>query len=124
SGPPLTIDYDKETTVVDLKHVLVVDYNNFKDQIDAEGRITTNVPQAILSNRFDCPYKTQARCQEWKGWRFHRGTQHMSGEQALIYSRLRENQLNPGETDLSRGSRQQAAAQAATGQRTSPWAAL
>ena len=37
----------------------------------------------------------------------------MNGEQALIYSRIRENQLNPGENDLTRAARQQAVAQAA-----------
>jgi anionic cell wall polymer biosynthesis LytR-Cps2A-Psr (LCP) family protein len=92
---------------------VIVSFNQFKDLIDAEGGITINVPEAILSNRFDCPYPTRARCLEWKGWRFHRGTQHMNGEQALIYSRIRENQLNPGETDLTRAARQQAVAQAA-----------
>ena len=43
----------------------------------------------------------------------------MNGEQALIYSRIRENQLNPGENDLTRGARQQAVAQAATAKLTS-----
>ena len=99
--------------------MVIVDFNNFKDLIDAEGGITVNVPEPILSNRFDCPFKTQARCQEWKGWRFQRGPQHMNGERALIYSRIRENQLNPGESDLTRGARQQAVAQAATAKLTS-----
>ena len=40
----------------------------------------------------------------------------MNGEQALIYSRIRENQLNPGENDLTRAARQQAVAQAADGE--------
>jgi LCP family protein required for cell wall assembly len=119
-GLPLAIDAVKAFTGVGINHVVVVDFNNFKDLINAEGGITVNVPEEILSNRFDCPYKTQARCQEWKGWRFHRGSQHMTGDQALIYSRIRENQLNPGESDLTRGARQQAVAQAATAKLTSP----
>ena len=44
----------------------------------------------------------------------------MNGQRALIYSRIRENQLNPGENDLTRGARQQAVAQAATAKLTSP----
>ena len=36
----------------------------------------------------------------------------MNGERALIYSRVRENQLNPAENDLTRGARQQAVTQA------------
>src|SRR5438552_5294449 len=36
----------------------------------------------------------------------------MSGERALIYSRIRENRLDPSESDLPRGARQQAVIQA------------
>ena len=99
--------------------MIVVDFNSFKDMINAEGGITVDVPEAIQSNRFDCPYPTEARCLEWKGWVFHRGPQHMDGERALIYSRIRENQLNPAENDLTRGARQQAVTQAATAKLTS-----
>jgi LCP family protein required for cell wall assembly len=113
-GAALAIKTVAAYTGVPINHAVLLDFNTFKDLIDAEGGITVNVPENILSNRFDCPYATEARCLEWKGWRFHRGTQHMTGEQALIYSRIRENQLNPGETDFTRQARQQAVAQAAT----------
>ena len=66
-----------------------------------------NVPEPIRSNRFDCPYPSQARCDKWQGWRFEKGPQHMSGSRALIYSRIRENMLDPAETDVTRGARQQ-----------------
>jgi LCP family protein required for cell wall assembly len=112
-GPALAIRTVHAFTGVPIDHAVIVDFNNFKDLIDAEGGITINVPEPILSNRFDCPYPTRARCLQWKGWRFARGRQHMNGEQALIYSRIRENQLNPGENDLTRAARQQAVAQAA-----------
>ena len=118
-GPALAIKTVHDFTGVAVDHAVIVDFNSFKDLIDAEGGITINVPEAILSNRFDCPYPTQARCQEWKGWHFRRGTQHMTGEQALIYSRIRENQLNPGDNDLTRAARQQAVTQAATAKLTS-----
>lgn len=118
-GAALAVETVRQFTGIPIDHVVEVDFNSFKDLIDAEGGITVNVPEAILSNRFDCPYKTQARCQEWKGWRFARGPQHMDGEQALIYSRVRENQLNPGDNDLTRGARQQAVMQAATAKLTS-----
>jgi len=36
----------------------------------------------------------------------------MSGHRALIYSRIRENQLDPGESDITRGERQQRVTQA------------
>ena len=36
----------------------------------------------------------------------------MDGKRALIYARIRENQLNPSESDMTRGERQQAVIQA------------
>jgi polyisoprenyl-teichoic acid--peptidoglycan teichoic acid transferase len=107
-GPALAIKTIAAFTGLDINHVMVVNFGDFKDLIDALGGITVNVPKPIRSNRFDCPYATQARCDQWQGWRFHKGPQHMSGERALIYSRIRENLLDPSETDVTRGARQQA----------------
>ena len=39
-----------------INHVVVVDFSQFEKLIDAVGGITVNVPENILSNRFDCPY--------------------------------------------------------------------
>jgi LCP family protein required for cell wall assembly len=96
-----------------VNHVVVVDFGAFMQLIDAVGGIDVNVPQNILSNRFDCPYGSSTRCAQWEGWRFHKGVQHMDGHRALIYSRIRENRLNPADTDISRGARQQQVMQAA-----------
>ena len=120
-GPALAIRTVHDFTGIPIQHVVIVDFNSFKDLINAEGGITVDVPRKILSNRFDCPYATAQRCQEWQGWRFDKGKQHMDGERALIYSRIRENRLDPSENDLTRGARQQAVAQAATAKLTSPW---
>jgi LCP family protein required for cell wall assembly len=106
-GPALAIRTIHDFTGIPINHVMVVNFADFKDLIDALGGIDVNVPSPIRSNRFDCPYATQARCEQWKGWRFEKGTQHMSGERALIYSRIRENVLDPSETDVTRGARQQ-----------------
>ena len=95
-----------------VNHVVVVDFGSFQKLIDAVGGIDVNVPENILSNRFDCPYPTQARCQQWEGWRFHKGVTHMSGHEALIYSRIRENRLDPAWTDFKRSQNQQAVMQA------------
>jgi LCP family protein required for cell wall assembly len=92
---------------LDVNHVMFVDFASFKQVIDAVGGIDINVPEPILSNPFDCPYDTK-RCPTWKGWRFAKGKQHMDGRRAEIYSRIRENQLNPADSDITRGERQQA----------------
>jgi len=97
---------------LEINHVMIVDFTQFKNLIDNIGGIDVNVPAPILSNKFDCPYDA-ARCARWRGWRFAKGKQHMDGRRALIYSRIRENQLDPSVTDISRGERQQVVVRAA-----------
>jgi LCP family protein required for cell wall assembly len=110
-GPALTLATVKALTGLPIDHVVVVNFDGFKELIDAVGGIDVKVPKRILSNKFDCPYKP-ARCAKWEGWRFDKGVQHMDGRRALVYSRIRENQLDPSDTDISRGGRQQAVADA------------
>ena len=62
---------------------IVVNFADFKELIDPLGGIDVDVPKPIRSNRFDCPFTTQAQCQTWQGWRFAKGPQHMNGERAL-----------------------------------------
>jgi polyisoprenyl-teichoic acid--peptidoglycan teichoic acid transferase len=103
-----------------VNHVVIVDFNQFEKLIDAVGGITVDVPENILSNRFDCPYSTQSRCLKWKGWRFHKGPTHMDGHQALIFSRVRENQLSSSFTDFDRQRDQQLVEQATLSKLSSP----
>ncbi|MCP9486911.1 MAG: LCP family protein [Gaiellaceae bacterium MAG52_C11] len=111
-GPALAMETIAALTGLEANHVMLVDFDDFRTVIDALGGIDVTVPKPILSNRFDCPYATEARCQQWEGWRFEKGEQHMSGKRALIYSRIRENRLDPAENDLTRGERQQEVVQA------------
>jgi LCP family protein required for cell wall assembly len=113
-GPALVVRTIEGLTgsALRINHVMIVDFAQFKDLIDNIGGIDINVPAPILSNKFDCPYDA-AGCAKWKGWRFAKGWQHMNGRRALIYSRIRENQLDPRDTDITRGGRQQAVLRAA-----------
>ena len=113
-GPSLTMKTVRALTGLQPNHVVMVDFDDFRSVIDALGGVEINVPKPILSNRFDCPYATEARCQQWQGWRFAKGKQTMSGKRALIYSRVRENRLHPAENDLTRGGRQQDVVEAMT----------
>jgi anionic cell wall polymer biosynthesis LytR-Cps2A-Psr (LCP) family protein len=79
-----------------------------------------DVPKRLISNRFDCPYDTRARCERWQGWQFKPGEQELDGERALIYARIRENRLDPSESDITRGGRQQQVVQAITDEVVSP----
>jgi polyisoprenyl-teichoic acid--peptidoglycan teichoic acid transferase len=113
-GPALVVRTIEGLTgnALRINHVMIVDFSQFKDLIDNIGGIDITVPAPILSNKFDCPYDA-AGCARWKGWRFAKGRQHMDGRRALIYSRIRENQLDPRDTDITRGGRQQAVLNAA-----------
>ncbi len=102
-----------------VNHVVFVDFNQFVSLIDAIGGITVDVPENILSNKFDCPYPAR-KCATWKGWRFHKGPTHMTGQQALTFSRIRENQLDPSWTDFARQHDQQLVEQATLAKLANP----
>jgi LCP family protein required for cell wall assembly len=110
-GPALTIATVRGLTGLPIHHVIVLDFDGFKELIDALGGVEIDVPKKILSNKFDCPYKA-ARCAEWDGWRFEKGKQTMDGQRALVYSRVRTNQLDASDNDVTRGGRQQEVAAA------------
>jgi LCP family protein required for cell wall assembly len=123
-GASLAIRTVRVFTDVEVNHVVVVDFDAFTKVIDKVGGVTIDVRKPILSNKFDCPYPTQARCDRWQGWRFAKGKQHMDGRRARVYSRIRENKLDPRETDITRGERQQAVIQALLSKLTSPGVAI
>ena len=120
-GPRLAIRTINELLGRKLRvnHIVFVDFNQFVKLIDAVGGITVNVPENILSNKFDCPYKA-AKCATWPGWRFRKGPTHMTGRQALIFSRIRENQLDPSWTDFARQHDQQLVEQATLAKLANP----
>ncbi|HSL65313.1 MAG TPA: LCP family protein [Gaiellaceae bacterium] len=119
-GPALAIRTVRAFTGIRVNHVAVVDFADFEELVDALGGITVDVPKPILANKFDCPYATQERCDRWPGWRFAKGEQHMDGRRALVYSRIRVNRLDPSESDVTRGERQQAVTQAIMRKTLSP----
>ena len=94
-GAPLAIKTVASYTGLPINHVITVDFPQFREVIDALGGITVNVPERILSN-FDCPLKTSAQCTHWKGWRFAKGEQHMSGMRALDLLARAQEPAQPG----------------------------
>lgn len=123
-GPALALRTVEDLTGLEVNHVAFVDFDRFEELIDAVGGIDVNVPRAIRSGKFDCPYKSAKQCSRWKGWRFEPGDQHMDGRRALVYSRIRKNLLNPGETDFDRARRQQQVVSATLDKVTSVGTAL
>ena len=119
-GAPLALRTVRAVTGIPINHLVVVEFSSFRQVIDALGGIEIDVPKPILSNRFDCPYATAARCQRWAGWRFRRGKQEMDGRRALVYARIRTNRLDPSESDVTRAGRQQQVLDAIADKTTSP----
>jgi LCP family protein required for cell wall assembly len=119
-GADLAVRTIRNFTGLQINHVAVVDFSNFERLIDALGGVTVDIEEPIVSNRFDCPYSTQQRCAQWGGWRFAAGEQELNGRRALVYSRIRENRLNPADNDLTRGERQQQVVRAIGDEVTSP----
>jgi polyisoprenyl-teichoic acid--peptidoglycan teichoic acid transferase len=110
-GPRLAARTVSAYTSIPVNHIVVVNFAEFRDLIDAIGGIDIVVPRPILS-KFDCPYGSEARCARWRGWRFAAGKQHLNGKRALVYSRVRKNLLDPAESDITRGERNQQVLQA------------
>jgi LCP family protein required for cell wall assembly len=113
-GPSLAIRTIKEAFGFDVNHIILMDFPSFREVIDALGGIEVDVRSPAVT-KHDCPYPSAAKCARWRGWRFGRGLQTMDGKRALIYSRIRKNDLNAAENDLNRTGRQQQVLQATLG---------
>lgn len=76
-GPQLMLETVQNLTGFDVNHCVIVDFKGFKDIIDAIGGIDIDVEKKIR-DRF-----------EGQDVNFDPGLQHMDGEQALKYVRVR-----------------------------------
>ena len=79
-----------------INHVLEINFENFPKLIDALGGVDVHLTRCIHSNRFG-----------GKVLILHKGDQHLTGNQALQYSRVRENKCARNEDDRARARRQQ-----------------
>src|SRR4051794_14173028 len=79
-----------------INHIVLVNFTNFPDLIDALGGVDVTLKKCISSNSFG-----------GKRVRLHKGEHHLNGEQALRFARVRENRCAPNEDDRARAARQQ-----------------
>ncbi|HEX2110517.1 MAG TPA: LCP family protein [Gaiellaceae bacterium] len=107
----LTVDTVEAFTGLQVHHVVVVNFGSFREVVDALGGITIDNPEPVLS-RFECPFRGAERCARFQGWRFPKGELQLDGRRALIYARIRKNELSPNESDITRGERGQRVIQA------------
>src|SRR6476661_2604051 len=96
-----------------INHLLEINFQNFPKLIDALGGVTVHLNRCIHSNRFG-----------GKVLILHKGDQHLTGQQALQFSRVRENRCAPNEDDRARAKRQQQVLTAMRKRMVSPHAFL
>jgi LCP family protein required for cell wall assembly len=92
-------------TGLDVKYWLTIDFEGFRDLINAIGGIDVYVPDSFtaLYPKNDDPNVDAS----WIKVHFSKGMQHMNGETAIRYARARESLDNPAEgTDFARSARQ------------------
>jgi polyisoprenyl-teichoic acid--peptidoglycan teichoic acid transferase len=118
-GSTLAVNTVRQLTGMPINHVVVMNFADFRDVIDALGGVTIDVEKRILSNPFSCPRATRAECDRFEGYRFRPGEHKMNGRRALIYARIRQNQLDPADNDITRGEHQQQVLQATADEITS-----
>lgn len=78
---------------VSIDHYLIINMKAFEETVDSVGGVDVDVDKAMTDKD--------------KGWHFEPGPQHMDGEHALQYARIREN-----DSDFGRMSRQSVLAMA------------
>ncbi|MBX5448999.1 LCP family protein [Thermogemmatispora sp.] len=92
-------------TGLDVKYWMTIDFEGFRDLINAIGGIDVYVPDSFtaLYPKNDDPNIDAS----WIKVHFSKGMQHMDGETAIRYARARESLDNPAEgTDFARSARQ------------------
>jgi LCP family protein required for cell wall assembly len=99
-GPALALKVIKQFTGLKINHLIVVDLGNFPKFIDdiggvtvKTGRICSNISGGAANGGFTLNLRA--------------GTHHLTGEQALILARTRENSCNATSNDLTREGYQQ-----------------
>jgi LCP family protein required for cell wall assembly len=97
-GPGLAVATVEHNFDIEIDHYVVLDFVGFMDLVDAVGGIDVEVEDYI----FDPSYCLTASCDDREIIVFEPGLEHMDGEQALAYARVRY-----GSGDLQRIERQQ-----------------
>ena len=97
-GPGLAIATVEHTLGIKVDHYMVIDFEGFREVIDALGGIEVDVPTYLR----DDLYSETELPGDYDPQEFEPGIQHMDGSRALAYARIRR-----GSSDLDRIQRQQ-----------------
>jgi len=117
-GAPLAIKTIEGYLGNDLKinHIIEVNFENFPDFIDSLGGIDVKLKKCVRS----APFGEFGTKGGRKKLSFKRGENHLTGSEALGFSRIRKNECDPNEDDRDRAARQQLVLSGIRGKATSP----
>lgn len=107
-GIALTTKLVSEYLNVPIQYSARVDFEGFKDAIDAVGGVDVNVEKAFVDNSYPIEGREDALpiSSRYKTLSFKAGLQHMDAETALAYARSRHGNNGEG-TDFARSQRQE-----------------
>jgi LCP family protein required for cell wall assembly len=97
-GPALAMETVKHNFDIDVQHYVIIDFEGFREVIDALGGIDVEVPTYL----YDPEYSESELPGDYDPQEFQPGVEHMDGSRALAYARIRR-----GTGDLDRIQRQQ-----------------
>ena len=86
-----------------INHLIEIDFENFPDFIDTLGGIDVTLKKCVRSPPFGEFGPGRGR----KRLSFSKGENHLNGNEALGFSRIRKNSCSPNEDDRARAARQQ-----------------
>jgi LCP family protein required for cell wall assembly len=112
-GPALTIKTVEQYLGIPINHVVLVNFQNFPQFVDALGGIDYTGP--CLHSKLNGGRRNGG----FTLW-LKRGTHHLDGKQTLALARTRHNLCRPNEDDRDRVARQQKILQAMKSQLASP----
>lgn len=84
-GRALAIDTVERNIGVQIHHYIIIDFEGFKELIDALGGIDVDVPEYL----YDPEYSESELPGDYDPQEFFPGVQHMDGKTALAYARIR-----------------------------------
>ena len=92
-----------DVTGLDIHHWLAIDFNGFRDMVDAVGGVTIDNPIAF---RYTGEEENHA-AGIWEAGGYDAGLIHLTGEEALWYARARYTSVVSESNDFARSVRQQ-----------------
>jgi polyisoprenyl-teichoic acid--peptidoglycan teichoic acid transferase len=92
-----------QVTGLRIDHWLAIDFEGFREMVDAVGGVTVNNPTAFKYTTNEAEFNAGV----WSGGSFRKGTLELNGRQALIYARARYTSVPAESSDFARSVRQQ-----------------